>query len=126
MKVAVPVEDQDHKNTRFYSHFNSAPYFLVYDTENDVTEVLHNHALQHGQGDCNPVHVLADLNVTGVIVSGIGGRSIECLTHLGITVYQAVTGTISENIEALKRGKLAKYSVERSCGHHRRSGCGGH
>lgn len=126
MKVAVPVAEKDRGSSGLHGHFSTAPYFLVYDTENGTTEILDNHELRHEHGGCPSLNALVDLKVTGIIVSGIGGRSIERLTHLGITVFQALPGTISENLEALKMGRLAKFSVERSCSHRQRAENSGH
>ncbi len=127
MKIAVPVEDRDNQNAKPYSHFGSAPFFLIYETETEQVEILDNRNHKHEHGNCSPMDALADLQVKGIIVSGIGGRAIEQLTHLGITVYQSCCGSISENLKALVQGKLARFSVERCCGHHRQGGgCGGH
>ena len=49
MKLCFPIESEDGLNSRIYSHFGSAPNFIIYDTETDTTNTINNQNLGHEQ-----------------------------------------------------------------------------
>jgi predicted Fe-Mo cluster-binding NifX family protein len=58
------------------------------------------------------------------VVGGIGTGALMKLQGQGIRVFRAVEGSVSDNLELLKSGKLPEFSADMTCaGHHGGSGC---
>jgi len=102
-----------------YSHFGSASYFIICDTENGDVRVLRNGDEHHVHGACLPLKALGGETVEAVIVGGIGGRAIAGLNSLGIKVYQCAPGTVRDNIDLFKRNMLPEWTPDQACSHHR-------
>ncbi len=118
MKVCIPAATGDGFGSNPYGHFGSAPFFVVHDLDTDSTEVWQNANQHHEHGGCNPVGALGAQSIDAVIVGGIGARAIQKLNASGIRVYRAATGSIQDNVEALKAGRLPEFAPG--------SGCQGH
>lgn len=116
MKVCVPTEEDKGMNSVAYGHFGSARFFVIYDTETGETGTIRNSNQHHAHGTCHPMAALGNMSVEAVIVGGIGKRAIEGLNSFGIRVYQSITGTVSENIQALRAGSLSEITPQNACG----------
>jgi predicted Fe-Mo cluster-binding NifX family protein len=104
------------------NHFGSAPYFMLYDMESDQWKIMENSQQHQGHGACNPLQYLNGESIDAMLVGGIGRRAIDKLNRMGITIYRAIGGTVTENIEGLKNKELSELSPDESCaGHH--GGC---
>lgn len=121
MKVCVPAADNAGLNSHPYGHFGSAPYFVIHDTESDATEVLGNANQEHAHGTCQPLAGFNGQQVGAVIVGGIGAGAIMKLNAAGVRVYRAGTGTIAENVAALRASKLEELTPATGCRQH--GGC---
>ena len=60
--------------------------------------------------------------VDAVVVGGIGAGALMKLQAHGIKVYRALDGTVRENLEFVKAGKLPEYGIEMTCAGHRQAG----
>ncbi len=59
-----------------------------------------------------------------VVVGGIGAGALMKLQGLGIRVFRAVEGSVSDNLDLLKSGKLPEFAANMTCaGHQGGSGC---
>jgi predicted Fe-Mo cluster-binding NifX family protein len=122
MKICIPSEQDLGLESRAYSHFGSAPYFILYDTDTGTLMVHRNADEPHVHGACQPLKALVAEPVDAVIVGGIGARAIDALNRMGIRVYRSVPGTVKENIDQFTKSELAEITADAACGQHRH-GC---
>lgn len=118
MKVCVPVEENKGLDSVAYGHFGTAPFFLIYDIENEEMKIIKNGDLHHEHGMCQPLKALNGEKVDAILVGGIGAGALMKLNHQNIKVYKVTNETASKNIELLKGNKLGEFRVENSCNHH--------
>ena len=121
MKVCIPAATDSGLSSLPFGHFGSAPYFVVHDTEAGSTEVLANADDHHAGGGCQPLAALGGRNVDAFIVGGIGAGAIQKLNAASVRVYQPAPGSVKDNVNALKEGRLAELMVSAGCKGH--SGC---
>ncbi|HSO72584.1 MAG TPA: NifB/NifX family molybdenum-iron cluster-binding protein [Thermodesulfobacteriota bacterium] len=124
MRIAFPVTEDRGMDSPVYGHFGSAPLFIVLDSTNGALESLGNTDAHHTHGQCQPIKALGGTPVDQVVVGGIGGGALMKLQGLGIKVFRAVEGSVLENLELLKSGKLPEFAVNMTCaGHQGGQGC---
>lgn len=123
MKVCFPVKSNEGMNSMPYNHFGSAPEFVICDLESNDVKTIGNGDLGHEHGKCQPIKALSGEIVDAVVVGGIGKGAIVKLNSMGIKVYQAIEGTIEENINSLKNGELKEFDSNHTCNH---DGCSHH
>jgi len=121
MKVCIPAATDSGLTNIPFGHFGSAPYFVIYDTESSVAEVLANANEHHAGGGCQPLAALGGQSVDAFVVGGIGAGAIQKLNASGVRVYQCGAGSVGDNVKALKEGTLAELSVAAGCQQH--GGC---
>ncbi len=118
MLVAIPSLSPGGLDAPRSEHFGRCPCFTLVRLgeggETDVT-VLQNRP--HGAGGClEPIEFLASHGVEAVVVSGIGMRPLLGFDAKGIKVYRGVGSTVRESLEALKEGRLERFTADMSCG----------
>lgn len=123
MKICIPVEKNMGLDSNPYSHFGSAPLFIIYDLESDEITELNNQDLNHEHGKCQPLKALSGTIVDAVIVGGIGQGAINKLNSMNIKIYKATENTIKENLELYKQNKLTEFPQNHTCNH---DGCNHH
>ena len=123
MKVCFPVNNDQGVNSVPHNHFGNAKMFFVVDTESNETKTIKNGDLGHEHGKCQPIQALQGEVVDAVVVGGIGQGAINKLHSMGIKVFKAEEGTISDNIKLLDSNKLKEYDATHVCNHHN---CGHH
>jgi len=127
MKIAFPVQQDQGFESQVYGHFGTAPYFVIVDSETGVHETSTNNDVHHLHGQCQPMKALAGNPVDAVVVGGIGGGALMGLQSRGVRVFRAVEGSVKQNLEFIKTGKLPEFSVNMTCaGHHGQGGCQHH
>ncbi|GAB4262246.1 NifB/NifX family molybdenum-iron cluster-binding protein [Deferrisoma sp.] len=127
MKICFPVERPDGLGSTVYGHFGSAPAFVVVDTDTAEVSAVVNRDLQHEHGRCSPLKALDGHAVDAVVVGGIGKGALAGLSRAGIRVFAAFPGTVAENLEHWKAGRLPEWDPARTCGGHGHGGgCGHH
>ncbi len=124
MKIAFPAEIDKGFESIVFNHFGSANFFIIVDSETGETEVILNQDLNHQHGKCQPLKALGGKNVDAVVVGGIGGTAMAKLKKGGTKIYKAVEGTVKENLEVLKSGKLVEFMPFEVCGGHIGHTCG--
>jgi predicted Fe-Mo cluster-binding NifX family protein len=118
MKIAFPVLEDKGLDSVVHGHFGSAPHFVFLNLKSDKLEVFENPDQDHQHGACNPMAALGEREVNGVVVGGIGGGALKKLKEKGIVVYRAVDGSVAENVQLIKSGKLPEFEPSHVCGHH--------
>ena len=122
MKICIPTDFPRGKESMVYGHFGSAPYFIIYDDENENLEILDNSNQHHQHGNCHPIEAIGDKKVNFVVCRGMGARAIQGLNAAGIKVLISNTATVDETIRAFKQNTLTEMTLDDSCGHHQH-GC---
>lgn len=118
MKVCIPIEENKGLDSIAYNHFGTAPFFLIYNLDNEETKVIKNGDLHHTHGMCQPLKALDGEKVDVILVGGIGAGALMKLNNQGIRVYRVTNETVLKNVELLKRSELAEFSPKNSCNHH--------
>ncbi len=105
MKIAVPANGRDLSNP-VADRFARAEFFIIYDDSTGNFDVLENSSLgSHGAGP-RVVQFLASQGVDVLIVPGMGQNAFGAMMAAGLRAYLAVPGSVGENIELFKSGKL--------------------
>ncbi|MGM0642040.1 MAG: NifB/NifX family molybdenum-iron cluster-binding protein [Thermotogota bacterium] len=119
MKLAIPVLDNNGKDSKISEHFGHAPFFAFVDVKGndyDVSVEENPMAESHGPGQIpNYVH---EKNVDVMVVRGIGGRAIQFFQQLGIEVYRGAAGSVSEIAEEYIKGNIEDKDYEVADKHH--------
>ena len=118
MKVCIPIEENKGLESIAFNHFGTAPFFLIYDLENEEIKVIENGDLNHSHGMCQPLKALGGEKVDAILVGGIGAGALMKLNNQGIKAYKVASETVLKNIDLLKSNKLGEFSVNNSCNHH--------
>lgn len=118
MKIAFPSETNAGLESPVFNHFGSANFFIVVDSDTNQVDIILNQDLDHQHGKCQPLKALGGKDVDAVVVGGIGGSAMNKLKKGGATIYRAVEGTVGENFELLKSGKLSEFMPFDVCGGH--------
>ena len=61
-----------------------------------------------------------------IVVGGIGAGAITKLNAMGIKVYRAARGTVSDNVGLFETGELPEMNASHACGGHGHAGGCGH
>jgi predicted Fe-Mo cluster-binding NifX family protein len=96
----------------------------VVDTETHEVHETGNPDQHHSHGSCSPLKALGREAVDAIVVGGIGAGALSGLNRAGLTVYQAIKGTVADNLTMLFHVKLQVLTPADVCGGH--SGSCGH
>ena len=116
MKICFPVQHDEGMDSAVFSHFGSAPAFVVVDTESDAVSTIKNSDQHHAHGACNPLKALDNQQIDAVVVGGIGAGALTRLNQAGIKVYRAHSRTVRENLADHQRQGLSEYALQSVCG----------
>lgn len=122
MKVCFPISENKGLESQVHGHFGSAPGFVLVDTTTSEFTLINNSDRIHEHGACNPVAGLGGHQVDAIVVGGIGGGALHKLNSAGIRAFQAVGGTIAENIVLFRADGLPEYLPGHTCGGHGHGG----
>ena len=125
MKICFPTETLQGLESDVFGHFGSAPGFIIVETDSMGVEEIQNVDQHHVHGMCQPMKALGGRKVEGVVVGGIGMGALMKLQAEGVRVYRGFQGTVRENLEMIKSGKLPVFTAEHTCGGGE-SGCAHH
>ncbi|MCX5881507.1 MAG: NifB/NifX family molybdenum-iron cluster-binding protein [Deltaproteobacteria bacterium] len=118
MKIAFPTQQNFGLESPLFNHFGSAVFFIVADTESNGFETVINPDRDHVHGQCQPLKALNGKPVDAIVVGGIGKGALQKLLAGNIKVYRGVEGSVSENLERIKSGKLIDFSMDLTCSGH--------
>ena len=119
IRIAVPSVGTGGLNGQRAGHFGHCDVFTFIDAEDgEIKAVTTLDNKEHVQGGCMvPVNLLADNNVTALIVGGIGMRPLMGFRQVGIDVYHdAERQDIQPVVEDLLAGKLELIANDQVCG----------
>lgn len=106
MKIAIPIQEKS-MEASIHEAFGRAPYFLLYNTttkENDFLD--HRAAVTQGGSGIRAAQVLADNGVRAVITRQCGENAEKFFSNAEVLVYEAIPGSIQQNIEAFIQDQL--------------------
>lgn len=115
MKLCFPVTQNVGLDSMVYSHFGSAPMFMVVDTETRDISEINNRDLNHRHGGCSPVKALGQGAADAVVVSGIGAGALNGLRRAGYQVLLSQGTTIAANLACLDQ--LSPVEAQLCSGH---------
>lgn len=118
MNICFPVMENEGMESEVYSHFGSAPGFVIVDIVTSAVTEINNSDRIHQHGACNPVAGLGGHPVDAVVVGGIGGGALYKLNAAGIRVFQAYNGSVAENVALFRANELPEYLPGHTCGGH--------
>jgi predicted Fe-Mo cluster-binding NifX family protein len=118
MKICIPTETNAGKEAKVYSHFGSAPYFTIYDTEKGDCETIDNSQEHHIHGTCHPIDVLGSKDIDAVVCAGMGMRAIQKLNEASIRAYKSSGMSVQEVVNEYRAGELEEITVESACRQH--------
>ena len=121
MKVIIPVESRS-IDAPVCPSFGRTPLYVSFDTDSGSYEFLDNSAAaSQGGAGIKASQMLVDHGAEAVITYRCGENAAQVLNAGNIALYQAKNGTVSENFEQFKHGKLLLLS-EIHPGYHNHGG----
>jgi predicted Fe-Mo cluster-binding NifX family protein len=117
MRICIPTETGAGLKAKINSHFGSAPYFTIYDTDKETLEVINNSNQHHIHGMCHPMGALDNKGIDVVVCGGMGARAVMKLNEGGIRAYKAIAGTAADVVKRYKEGGLQEITPEIACDH---------
>lgn len=106
MKIAIPAENKSMDDNVCQS-FGRAPYFLLYNTITKESEFLDNRAVvRQGGAGIRAAQVVADNRIKALITPRCGENAEKILRNAEVIVYQAISGTVQQNIDEFVSEKL--------------------
>ena len=118
MKICIPTGTDKGLSGKIYSHFGSAPYFIIYDTEERVYEVINNNDKKHKHGMCQPLDAIKGLNIDAVVCGGMGARAVTKLNEGGIKVFISETKTVKDMINKIRKLEFKELTLDKACKNH--------
>jgi predicted Fe-Mo cluster-binding NifX family protein len=118
-RIAIPSMNPGGLDGTRSGHFGHCDVFTFVDVEGgEIKEVTTVTNQSHVQGGCMvPVNLLAQYNVTALIVGGIGMRPLMGFRQVGIDVYhEDIRAEIRPVVEDLIAGKLPLIGDNQVCG----------
>lgn len=110
MKIAIPAEEKT-VNCPVCQSFGRTPFYVFYNTENGETEYFINEAANNAGGaGIRASQSVVDSKAEAIITYRLGQNSANVLNAAGIKMYKAEEGTVNDNIELFKQGKLSLLS----------------
>jgi len=98
-------------------HFGSAPYFTIVDTDSGECDALTNGGHGHG-GSCTPLALLGPARIEAVACRGMGHGARNALEQAGVKVLVAEGNSVSDVVDAVRRGSLRPLGPDQACGGH--------
>lgn len=118
MKVCIPTQTNIGHQAEVHAHFGSAPYFTIYDIQQDICEIVDNSNQHHAHGTCHPLSILDGKKIDAVVCSGMGKRAIENLNEAGIRVFRTSGANVEQTVREYRAGELQEITTKDACAHH--------
>lgn len=107
MRIALPVDGKSMETTVCQS-FGRTPYFLLFDTESKESVFLDNSAAaSQGGAGIKAAQTIVDNNVGVLLTPRCGENAAEVIKAAKIKIYKTINDSITDNINALKDGRLS-------------------
>lgn len=117
MKIAIPADEKS-LAVNVGQSFGRSPYFLVADSGDLSFSAVENRAVAaEGGAGVQAAQTVVDCGAEAVITFRCGQNAASVLQAAGIKLFKAVSGTVRENVEKCREGKLEELT-EIHAGHH--------
>lgn len=128
MKVCFPIATDNGLSSELFSHFASAPLFLIVDSASGETSAVENYDPNAPGKGCDPFGALQGRPIDAIVVDAIGDAVHQTMNMCGFRVYSATSKNLQQLIEALKKEQLEEiepfYSQDAGrCGDEEEGGC---
>ncbi|MGH0053354.1 MAG: NifB/NifX family molybdenum-iron cluster-binding protein [Sphaerochaetaceae bacterium] len=118
MIVAVPAE-QKSLDSAICVSFGRAPYYCIYDTEQETSIFMENTAAESpGGAGVQAAQNLADQHINSLITFRLGENAAKVLDAASINILKALNLSIADNITSLLEGSLAPLTEAHPGYHH--------
>jgi len=115
MNICFPVLKPNGLESEIHQDFDSAPVFLIIQTDSNNISTIQNKDRHHAHGACDPIKTLGNQIIDAVIVGMIGKGALSRLNERGIKVFQAKASTVKENIALYKNQNLSEFIILNCC-----------
>ena len=106
MKIIIPV-DEDNMETDICISFGRAPYFLVFDTENQKSRFIENTAAAStGGAGIKAAQTIVDNKADVLLTPRCGENAAVVLKAADIRIFKTIKASAKENISAYIDDKL--------------------
>lgn len=111
MKIAISAKGNK-VSSEVDLRFGRTEYFLVVDENGQLLEVIDN-AAQSATGGAGiaAAQTVIDAGVDALITGQLGPNAMKIIKSAALPSYEAIVGTVTENIEAFKADKLQKITT---------------
>ena len=131
MKLCIPTTDGRGLAAAVASHFGSAPYFTLIDSETGRAEVVandheHEHQHLHGSGACHSADALRSLGIEAILCRGLGRRAFARFAGEGVAVFVIEDADAGRAVDSFRAGRATLLTARDACGggrRHGREGC---
>ena len=113
VKIVIPVDQFDGKDSRIFPHFGRAPLFtlITLTADHQVEDIkpitggpIEGHFGGHGAAES----LALNLQVDAVIVKGMGRRGLQIFQEKKVSVFTGDINTVGEAIDAYFQGTLTQ------------------
>ena len=106
MKVAVTAVD-NHMDALVDSRFGRAAFFLIVDSDSLEYEVIPNPNIDAlGGAGVQSAQLVINNGITSLLTGKCGPKAFQALSSAGIQIYEEVTGTVREALEAYQNNQF--------------------
>jgi predicted Fe-Mo cluster-binding NifX family protein len=108
MKICV-TSTGNNLESSLDQRFGRAAVFLIVDTDTMDIEVIDNQAATAAGGaGVTSAQTVVDKDIQTLITGNVGPNAMRVLHAADIDIFKGLNGSVKENIEAFKQGKLNK------------------
>lgn len=118
MRICIPVSDGAGLNARVHTHFGSAPFYVIAETDTSALATISNGDCGHPHGQCAPVDSIRGRDIDAVVCSGMGRRAYAALRDAGIEVLLCDAFTVDGVLAAVRDNAVATPSEDDMCQGH--------
>ena len=118
MKVAIPVDSQAFDGA-VAENFGRSANFLIYDTDTRAISYIDNSAIMsQGGAGIKAAQMVIDQGVEALITPRCGENAVKVLNAAGVKMFQSISGTAQENLEAFTEERLSSLTAIHEGFHH--------
>jgi len=114
VKICFPITNDNGIDSTLYGHFASTPLFLIFDTATRQSSVVPNRDEKNPFAGCNPFSALRGRQLDGIVAGGIGDDALRAMNLCGFRVYEAQSGSITENVALFEKNELLESIIQDS------------
>ncbi len=119
MKIVIPAENQDLESMVCPS-FGRAPFFCIYNSENEKSEfVINTAADSQGGAGIKAAQIIVDLKADVLLTPRCGENAAKVIQIAKIEIFKSVNDSLKKNIETYMNNQL-KTLTEFHAGFHGR------